>query len=297
MSKSRPLVHFILDVVLTAIFVSFFSIFFTGMNVHELLGIGIGVLLLVHNFLNYRWIVTVTKNLFNKKITLKTKISYVVDFLLLVAFTMIIVTGIMISKTLFAGGEQSANHFGPSLLHKTTAYIALGLVGIHVGLHVGFIGVMLKKVYSPSAKIKNALVICTTVVCLLVGVFGIYKTDYFGKIIPAAKAGPMNASATLGGEGASPDSANLNVGGYERESVEEEENTSPSSTNVGAEGYEGNSGGENGFGDMEGHHEREQTPKSNVFFSFLVLVFFASLSFALEKCLIRKRCDEVLQSL
>lgn len=265
MKRKKQLFQIILDVILTVTFISFFSIFFTGLELHELLGIGIAVLFLVHNLLNYRWIVAVSKNLFNRRTTLKTKVGYLIDFLLLVAIAIILITGIKISKTIFVGAPP-LNYHTLTTLHKATSYITLGLIGIHVGLHIGFISAVFKKVFCPSEKVREALVITTTIVCLAAGIFGVYKTDYFRRIIPVTKTEHIRFSDT-----------------YEEEGGEIFANFE----NLSGEGYRrGGIGGGRGFGgEGAGHGGGHGTPESNVFYSLLVMLFFASFTFAFERFL------------
>ncbi len=281
MKSKKSALQIVLDVVLTITFVAFFSKSFTGMNLHELLGIGIGVLFLIHNLLNYNWIIQVSKNLFNKKMTTRTKVIYIIDILLLVAVTIIIITGIKISETIFVGPKTASMGINQGL-HKFAAHVALALIGIHIGLHIGFISAFFKRFFCPSKKVGEILAVVTVVICLSLGVLGIVQYNYFNRV------NPTSISASKGFHGGPDGQFNIESG-ENGEGFDDSEITGGGNGN----GY-GNSNGEglgNGnrygaTGEGGGPHGGERAPTtSNVLYSFLIMVLFASLTYASEKYL------------
>lgn len=64
----------LIDILLFIITILLFNIGLIGNLNHEILGITLGILILIHVLLNFKWIKQVTKNL--KKINTKTKIMY-----------------------------------------------------------------------------------------------------------------------------------------------------------------------------------------------------------------------------
>jgi len=103
-----------------------------GLTFHEIAGIAIGVFIILHKVLNRAWIQGVTKKFFSPKLPVRTRVAYIIDILLLSAVLVIIVTGILMSKVLFAGILNV--HLNVSGLHKSVSYIALMLIGVHIGL-------------------------------------------------------------------------------------------------------------------------------------------------------------------
>lgn len=66
---------------------------------HEILGIILEILIIIHLILNFKWIKQVTKNL--KKVNTKTKIMYVIDILIMLVYLGAIICGILISDKIF----------------------------------------------------------------------------------------------------------------------------------------------------------------------------------------------------
>lgn len=69
----------------------------TGNAVHEITGISMIVLFLLHQVLNWRWYPALSKGRYNARRTANT----VVNGLLLAAFALLIGSSVMISRTLF----------------------------------------------------------------------------------------------------------------------------------------------------------------------------------------------------
>ncbi|MEI8133390.1 MAG: twin-arginine translocation signal domain-containing protein [Leptolinea sp.] len=85
-----------LDAILFTGFIVTFLMDFTGVELHQWIGIAIGVILLVHLAFHFNWVVTVVDRFFG---TLKwqARINLLIDGLLVGCFQMIILTGLLIS--------------------------------------------------------------------------------------------------------------------------------------------------------------------------------------------------------
>ena len=123
----------IFDVVLALGTVLLYKKNVLGLGFHELAGIAICVLFVVHHLINRKWIAAVTKNLFSKTTPAKTRIEYIVDVLLCLAFLGVLITGIGISKTYLSALAFLGNK--GKIWHFFFSGCALILTGIHVGLH------------------------------------------------------------------------------------------------------------------------------------------------------------------
>lgn len=105
-----------------------------SMHFHETGGLVLCGLFLLHKALNWQWIRAVSAAIFQRKA--KLNIRWVVDVLLLVSMTAILVTGLLISKTLptaIQGGR------GLQGWHYFFAAAALALSGIRLGLHGAYL--------------------------------------------------------------------------------------------------------------------------------------------------------------
>jgi cytochrome b561 len=117
-----------------------------GLPFHEIAGLAIGVAVLTHIGLNYRWVVNTTKKIFDPKLPKKTSFSYLLNILLLVSMTAVIVTGILISRVVFPSLAIEGGHAVRGL-HSFSADVTLALVGLHVGVHWQWIMSICKKAF------------------------------------------------------------------------------------------------------------------------------------------------------
>lgn len=108
---------------------------FTGIAIHEWLGIAFGAAIIAHLLLHWQWIVAITRRFF-AKVPWQARVNYILNLLLFIDVTIIILSGLMISKeALPALGLSLAGSRTWSGLHHLTANLSLALIGLHVALH------------------------------------------------------------------------------------------------------------------------------------------------------------------
>ncbi len=107
----------------------------TGFQIHEWLGISFVAVLVTHLVLHWDWVVNVTKTFFNKLIH-ESRLNYLVNALLFVAFTAVMFSGILISRNVmeFFGIQISASPAWRSI-HSLSANLTLLFTGLHFALH------------------------------------------------------------------------------------------------------------------------------------------------------------------
>ena len=196
--KNNNYIKIVLDILLAVLFILLFNNrVFSGQEFHEITGVAIGLVLIVHLGLNWRWIQQVTINFFIKKMSLKIRIKYLVDLLLFLAITFVIFSGILISKTIFLGIRATDIAFFQSL-HISIAYLTLMLVGIHIGLHWSWVMNVSKKILGITGKNKISGYIAKIVVVFIfvLGCYNIYSVDYFSKV--AMISGTVNLNQGYG---------------------------------------------------------------------------------------------------
>ncbi len=130
---ARTRLDFWFDAALLVGYTLAYSYGFTGIAVHEWLGIALGLALLFHLTLHWDWVIRTTRKLFSPRG--HDKLIWAVNLLLMLAMVMRVVSGIVISEV--ALPSMGINpQIGPSWqrLHILTAEITLGLVPVHVAL-------------------------------------------------------------------------------------------------------------------------------------------------------------------
>jgi hypothetical protein len=107
----------------------------TGLTLHELLGVALGVGFLTHVLLHWRWVYETTRRLFSKA-KAQARINYVLNLGLLTAFTLIIFSGFMISEEVLPMiGLEGVRGGSWKWLHTASADAVVWLVALHIALH------------------------------------------------------------------------------------------------------------------------------------------------------------------
>ena len=125
----------------------------TGQAIHEGLGIAFGVGIVTHLLLHWKWIVNVARR-FVRRLPGQVRINSLLNSLLFVTVTLIIFSGIMISKVVLSTFGLSGSHDAIwRWLHTSATNTALIIVGLHVALHWKWIVSTIKRyVVQPLSK-------------------------------------------------------------------------------------------------------------------------------------------------
>ncbi len=133
MSRTHKL--WIVDVTLFALFLLVMNVPLTGIAIHEWLGIAIGVGLVVHLVQHGNWLATVTQRFLNAT-SLMNRLNYVMTGLLFVAFSSIIVSGLVISEAAMPWlGVATASSVFWLWLHLISVNFVLLLTALHIALN------------------------------------------------------------------------------------------------------------------------------------------------------------------
>lgn len=127
-------VDFWIDVALLVAFTLDYSFRFTGLTIHEWIGIGLAPVLLIHVTLHWDWVVRTTRRLLGQR-TGREAVRWIVDLALMGAMTLCVASGILVSRKALPalGFTRPADGFWNGL-HTTTADIVMFLVAVHVAL-------------------------------------------------------------------------------------------------------------------------------------------------------------------
>lgn len=184
--KNRPrvarlTVKILLDVFMAVVLALLYNAHVLTLRFHEVAGIAILFVFLVHVLLNRAWVVKFGRRLFAKETPRRTKFSYWCSIALAVCFILIVVSGILISKSLFRqwfndmGIQPTTSFWRP--VHLFCSALSLALVGIHIGLYWDMVKSFFRK-YIKLPK-RTAKVVCT-VVLLAMLVWGVYSIPTAG---------------------------------------------------------------------------------------------------------------------
>ncbi|MBL8133488.1 MAG: DUF4405 domain-containing protein [Anaerolineae bacterium] len=123
------------DLLLTVVFVVEMEEHFTGLALHELLGLFFAAAFALHIVLHWDWIVSITRTFF-RKLLHESRVNYLLNVILFADMMFVTVSGILISRTL--GLSLSlGDAFKRTLqsLHMVGAELVLIIVALHVAMH------------------------------------------------------------------------------------------------------------------------------------------------------------------
>jgi hypothetical protein len=144
--SKRNMVNLIVDSTIFLAFLVAMAPRFSGMAIHEWLGIAFGAAIITHLLLHWQWIVEITRRLFSKA-QWSARINYLLNALLFIDITVVIFSGLMISDVaLPALGIQFALGGSWRMLHTTAANLFLFLTSLHVAVHWQWIANMFKRI-------------------------------------------------------------------------------------------------------------------------------------------------------
>jgi hypothetical protein len=149
-SKKVPVstrIDYWLDSALLVAFLADYSFNFTGLTIHEWVGLGLGVSMLVHLTLHWEWVIRTTKRVFSK-LPGRERLRWFADLLLLFSMVLCIASGVLISKVAMPklGFTPLANGFWRGM-HSTTSSITIAIVGVHIALNWQWIVSVTKRMF------------------------------------------------------------------------------------------------------------------------------------------------------
>jgi hypothetical protein len=143
---------------------------FTGNAVHEILGVLIFLLFIMHNALNRHWYMAIGKGKMNVLRILRT----IINLLLLAMMLLVAATGALISQTVFSDFAWSGNLWAHQL-HTLSAYLGFILSAIHLGFHWNALyGKLCRWLKIERTNVSHILLIRIT--SLLIIGYGIYAS-------------------------------------------------------------------------------------------------------------------------
>lgn len=158
----KNVVKIVLDVVILLLLFLMYQKQVISLSFHEIGGLAVCGLFLVHKALNWKWICGVTRKLFSKSMTGRARLSYLVNVLMLLSFLFILISGVLISKTILTGISVPGHTW--KAIHYFASALAIILCGIHIGLHRNYI----KNVFGKTIRLPKAVALPLSIILLAV---------------------------------------------------------------------------------------------------------------------------------
>ena len=165
--KSKQIVKIVVDIAMTTVLLLLMTYELIGQVSHELLGIIMFVLFILHHNLNSRW----TKNLIKGKYTALRTLQTVLVVSVLFSIAGSIFSGVMLSRHIF-----SFLPFGNGLsfarnMHMLSAYWGFAFMSLHLGFHWNMMMGMAKRLTKNSSAMRTWVF---RIIALIIAGYGVY---------------------------------------------------------------------------------------------------------------------------
>lgn len=150
--KPKILIKLVIDFSMTILLLCQMAYLLIGETIHEWTGSIMFVLFLLHNILNRKWY----RNVFKGNYPIMRIFQTIINVLLIFSMIGLMISGIMLSRVVFAflpieGGMSFAR-----TLHMLAAYWGFILMSIHLGLHWRMILGVIRKVFGNRKQTEKA---------------------------------------------------------------------------------------------------------------------------------------------
>lgn len=171
----KPKIKLLIDLAMTILLLCQMAYMLIGEAAHEWMGTGMFLLFLAHHALNYRW----HKNLVKGKYTPLRVLQTVINVLIFLSMIGLMISGIIMSRTVFVFLPISGGMSFARLLHMIAAYWGFILMSVHLGLHWNMIMGRMRKacgIKAPSPARTWILRILALLICCF-GIFAFVKNN------------------------------------------------------------------------------------------------------------------------
>ena len=171
MQSKTNMIKRIIDASMTVLLLCLMAYQVTGEAIHEWIGIGMTVILIVHHILNVKWYAVLFKGKYNAYRIITT----IVNMLLLGSIALTAFCGMSMSNSAVPFLYGMADMVFARTTHLALSYWSFLLMGIHLGLHLP----------AMTAKIKPGRTICVVLTGIFTVLSGIGLWLFIRNGIPA----------------------------------------------------------------------------------------------------------------
>lgn len=173
--KKKFIGKIIVDMIMTVLLLFLMGRQLTGDFIHEWLGTGIFILWIIHHILNWNWY----RHFFKGKYTPMRMVQTVVNFAVLLSMLGMMVSGIILSREVFAFLPISGGIALARTLHMFGAFWGFVLMSLHLGLHWNMILAMIRKMTGiTDSKLRQFLVRFLSVFIAGYGLYAFLKNQF-----------------------------------------------------------------------------------------------------------------------
>lgn len=154
MMNKKTKIKVIIDVLMTVALLFLMPYEMIGEALHEWIGAGIFLLFVIHHILNRKWIGNIPKGRYTPLRIVQT----VLVVLILAGMLGSMISGIILSRHVFAFFKISGGTAIARVMHMTCAYWGFVLMSLHMGLHWSMMMGMARKAFPGSSSFGKWMV-------------------------------------------------------------------------------------------------------------------------------------------
>ncbi len=127
------------DAVLLGIFLLLMAPRITGLALHEILGVAMAGLVVIHLLLSWRWIAVTSRQMF-RDATARRRINYAINLALFVLVVLVIASGLVISEVVLPwAGVTTIDDRAWRALHNQSLNWLMLCAGLHLAMNWGWV--------------------------------------------------------------------------------------------------------------------------------------------------------------
>lgn len=132
---NKTKINVFLDLLLTGMFIVEMEEHFSGLPLHEVLGLLFGAAFVLHILLHWDWVVSITRTFFSKVLH-ESRFNYLLNVVLFALMAFVTVSGILISRTIGLNITLAEDlRRTMQTLHMIGSELVLVVVALHVAMH------------------------------------------------------------------------------------------------------------------------------------------------------------------
>ena len=158
------------DLVMTVLMLIAMAYYITGNTIHEVVGVVVLLLFVVHNFLNRRWYKTILKGKHNVRRILQIGIN----LLFLATMALMMISAVLISSDLFPFIPIN-NDMMLRQIHVQTAYWGFIITAVHIGLSWGMIMNSARRMTGLTGTSRTRT-IALRILAVLIVIYGVHSS-------------------------------------------------------------------------------------------------------------------------
>ncbi len=174
--KPKAIVKMIVDACMTLALLFLMGYQFWGETAHEWVGAGIFVLFIAHHILNLNWYKTLCKG----KYMPARIFQLLIDLLVFLAMLGLMVSGIMLSRRVFAFLQIRGGMSFARMLHMAASYWGFILMALHLGLHWNMIMGLARKAHTirKPSEVRSIVLIALGIGIAVYGLYAFINRDF-----------------------------------------------------------------------------------------------------------------------